>query len=351
MPTNISTLTHLFCDILSRLVALDEGDGLLNLQTFFRPVAKEYEGTNGPLIIAVALSGGFLGFLVSGWASSSLGSSDMFSNLWDKMQVRHTLIRVLGTCLVISYLEPKQPSTTGSDSESAVPSTKATPSTSVFSLLRRTKLLRSRIRRSISYALLYSLASGLCNWLASSISDSYLWLAFAEIVTVVLLERLHIRWTHSILSRAPRELAYNWRSLLLPTVIYALTQKLVAEAPALIGTQFAGTGDATSSVDTVAARDVAVLISAFTLRFSVLYPAWASLIAFETRQMSLSDITKGQQQSYAYGHVLKLCYRKVLLRLASLHLQAAGLMIGIELGVYVVLHFLLRVPPTLPPQT
>jgi hypothetical protein len=85
MPINISTLTHLFCDILSRLVALDEGDGLLNFQKFFRPVSKEYEGTNGPLIIAVVLSGGFLEFLVSGFGFSSLESSEMFSNLWNKM--------------------------------------------------------------------------------------------------------------------------------------------------------------------------------------------------------------------------------------------------------------------------
>jgi hypothetical protein len=65
MPTNIPTLTHLVCNILNRLVALDEGDGQLNFETFFRPVAKEYEGTNGPLIIAVMLGGGILEFLVS----------------------------------------------------------------------------------------------------------------------------------------------------------------------------------------------------------------------------------------------------------------------------------------------
>jgi hypothetical protein len=66
MPTNIATLTHLICNILSRLIALDEGDGLLDFQTFFRPVATKYEGTNGPLIIAVVLGGGILEFLVSG---------------------------------------------------------------------------------------------------------------------------------------------------------------------------------------------------------------------------------------------------------------------------------------------
>lgn len=59
------TLIHLACNALSRLVALDEGDGLLNFKALLQPVAQEYEGTNGPLIIAVALCGGVLEFLVN----------------------------------------------------------------------------------------------------------------------------------------------------------------------------------------------------------------------------------------------------------------------------------------------
>lgn len=58
------TLVHLASEVLTRLVALDEGDGLLNFKAILQPVAREYEGTNAPLIIAVVLCGGVLEFLV-----------------------------------------------------------------------------------------------------------------------------------------------------------------------------------------------------------------------------------------------------------------------------------------------
>jgi hypothetical protein len=57
-------LIHLACDVLSRIVALDEGDGLLKFKAVFQPISREYEGTNAPLIIAVVLCGGILQFLV-----------------------------------------------------------------------------------------------------------------------------------------------------------------------------------------------------------------------------------------------------------------------------------------------
>jgi hypothetical protein len=75
MSPNLATLTHLVSNILSRLVALDEGDGLLNFQSFFKPVTTKYEGTNEPLIIAVVLGGGVLELLVSGWAPRPLNQA------------------------------------------------------------------------------------------------------------------------------------------------------------------------------------------------------------------------------------------------------------------------------------
>jgi len=59
------TLIHLACDVLTRLIALDEGDGLLNFKTVFQPIPQEYEGTNAPLIITVVLCSGVLQFLVT----------------------------------------------------------------------------------------------------------------------------------------------------------------------------------------------------------------------------------------------------------------------------------------------
>ena len=57
-------LIHLACNVLSRLVALDEGEGLLNFKAVFQATPRNYEGNNAPLIIAVVLCGGMLEFIV-----------------------------------------------------------------------------------------------------------------------------------------------------------------------------------------------------------------------------------------------------------------------------------------------
>ena len=59
-----TTFIHFSCNILSRLVALDEGDGLLDFKAIFQSTYRDYDGTNAPLIIGVLLSGGILEFLV-----------------------------------------------------------------------------------------------------------------------------------------------------------------------------------------------------------------------------------------------------------------------------------------------
>lgn len=125
----------------------------------------------------------------------------------------------------------------------------------------------------------------------------------------------------------------------MPTMVYALARKIVAELPTAIGTRFAVEG--TTSTDAVAARDIIVLASAFLLRFFILYPAWASLIAFETRRASRSPDT-GRDEDHSYAHVLKKSYQRVLLRLSVLHLQAAGIMIGVETVTYTLVHFMLH---------
>lgn len=169
-------------------------------------------------------------------------------------------------------------------------------------------------------------------------------MAFAEVATAVLLGRIHYRWTNSVAGRTSHvKNTYSWRELLLPTVGYALARKVIAEVPTAIGTLFVAEG--TISTDAVAARDVAVLASAFLLRFLVLYPAWASLIAFETRRANRSTETSRNQHP-SYIHDLKACYQKVLLRSSALHLQAAGIMTIIETVTYIVGHSLLHTPST-----
>lgn len=160
----------------------------------------------------------------------------------------------------------------------------------------------------------------------------------------MLLERIHYRWTNSVVGQTSQATCvYHWRKLLSPTIGYALARKVVAEVPAAIGSQFVA--ESSTSMDGVAARDIAVLASAFLLRFLVLYPAWASLIAFETRRANRSTETSRNQHP-SYIHDLKACYQKVLLRLSALHLQAAGIMIIIETVTYIVGHSLLHTPST-----
>ena len=256
------------------------------------------------------------------------------------IQVRHTIIRVLGTCLVGACFDEKQQHV--SDSEASPRTQNAAVSADVFSLLRKTHLLRARIRRSIAYAFVYTIASGLCSSLASSVSELYIWTTFSEVATAVLLERIHYRWTNSIVGRSTKTMrGYSSRELLLPTIMYALARKLVAEGPAAIATLFVV--ESTTSTDAVAARDIAVLASAFALRFFVLYPAWASLICHETRRTSRLTDNLGDQ-SHSYIGVLRRCYQELLLRISALHLQAAGIMIGIETVTYIVSHFLLHTP-------
>lgn len=127
---------------------------------------------------------------------------------------------------------------------------------------------------------------------------------------------------------------------MLPTIVCALARKFVTELPAAIGSRFVAEG--ITSTHTVAARDVVVLFTAFALRFFVLYPTWASLVAFETRRTSRSTDSLGDQ-SPSYGHVLKPCYQKVLFRLSGLHLQAAGIMISIETVTCTVAFHLLHI--------
>lgn len=92
-------------------------------------------------------------------------------------------------------------------------------------------------------------------------------------------------------------------------MVYALARKIVAELPAAIGSQFVAEG--VTSTDAIATRDILVLASAFALRFFILYPAWASLIAFEARRVSRS-VGNSSDRDHSYIHLLRLCYVRVL---------------------------------------
>jgi len=181
--------------------------------------------------------------------------------------------------------------------------------------------------------------------LASNISISYLWLTCAEIITSLLLEGLHLQWTQAIASKTTSTkgaCAYPWRKLLLPTLVYAVAQKATTELPPLFGS---GSFDAIDApADTIAIRGMTGLTLTLALRFLVLYPAWASLICFETglakRSAQDTEIRTVKQHLNCYWETTKMCYQRVLLRLAALHLQAAGILISIEAVLSVVFSIL-----------
>lgn len=215
-----------------------------------------------------------------------------------------------------------------------IPNTSFETTTNVIVLLRHLTFKKSKILRSLLYAALYSFISTCCVSPASTVSSSYLWLACVEVGTALLLEGLHLRWTQTIISRAPpskKPFAHTWRTLFLPALAHALAPKVVTDVPTVISARLS---DPTSTApDTVAGKQIAALIMAFALRFLVLYPTWARLICFEislTQAVHDSGKSTVFENLYRYWDTLQLCYRTVLLRLAGLRLQAAGILIWIE---------------------
>jgi hypothetical protein len=217
--------------------------------------------------------------------------------------------------------------------------------TNLITLLRRLTFRKSKILRSLAYAAAYSVISSICVSLASDISSTYVWLACVEIATPLLLEGLHLRWTRAIASKTASKtpltrgnFTYPWRDFLLPALAYAVAQKATTGLPLFIGSGSFEPLDAPA--DAIAVRSMAGLILAFALRFLVLYPAWASLICYETGLMKRVAQKSGprtvKQDICSYWDTARICYQRVLLRLAGLHLQAAGILISIEAVLYVV---------------
>jgi len=225
--------------------------------------------------------------------------------------------------------------------------------TNLIALIRRLSFRRSKILRSLAYAAAYSSLSSLSNSLASTISSAHTWLACTDITTSILLEGLHSQWTQAIIvpKTTPTKgiLTYPWRgNLFLPTAVYALARKATTELPLLISPGSTDP-DFNAPADAVAIKSMARLMLAFALRFFVLYPVWASLICFETagcNERSAQDTTTEvrtitiKQDFRRYWKTARLCYQRVVLRLAGLHLQAAGVLISIEAVVYMLMMML-----------
>ena len=218
-------------------------------------------------------------------------------------------------------------------------------------LLRSVCTGRSKVRQSLLFAIWYWLCSTACLALASCISSVRPWLLPAEITTALLLESIHFRWTKVILFKAhqvQQPSTYPWPRLSVPTVLCAIAKMVTISTPSTIqpSTQAHDIGTA----DAIATRDVGVLVLTIALHFAVLYLLWAALICCEAiYAFQTSAITSERRSANDFTisdttltWILRRCYRRLLLRLVGLHLQAAGILICIELGVHMVLIALLR---------
>lgn len=125
----------------------------------------------------------------------------------------------------------------------------------------------------------------------------------------------------------------------MPALAYTVVHKLVTDLPAALGLGIAGV-ETETSVNVLAARDVAALALPLALRFGLLYPAWACLICYESDESPLAQIggreSRAIHESVSCIRMLYMCYQKLLLRLAILHLQAAGIMVIVESLTYMV---------------
>lgn len=220
-------------------------------------------------------------------------------------------------------------------------------STNCITLAGRLGFGRSRLRRSLWHAFVYSLASACCLSLASSISASYTWLICAELATPVLLECIHLRWTLSILRSRPTSFfAIPSRNLWMPALAYTVMHKLVTDLPAALALGIARV-ETENSVNVLALRDVAALALPLALRFGLLHPAWACLICYESDESPLAQIggrePRAMYESISCIRMICMCYQKLLIRLAILHLQAAGIMVVVEALTYMVTISLLEI--------
>jgi hypothetical protein len=333
-----STAVHFLFGAIASLVALDESDGLLNFKAAFRSFEPQAEVKNAPILLTFVVCARVLQVLVSAYTLYETHTTHA-----ESIQARHVIVRILGTSLTVACVDSTQNTTT--DDANVVLGVR----TNLVSLLRRLTFRKSKILRSLAYAAAYSVVSSICVSLASNISSNYVWLACAEIVTSLLLEGLHLRWTLAIASKtSPARVmfSYPWRDLLLPALAYAVAQKLTTELPLAI--RYGSSDSFDTPADALAIRSMAGLILAFTLRFFVLYPAWASLICYETGLTKRAAHRSGprtlKQNLYCYWDTTRMCYQRVLLRLAGLHLQAAGILISIEAVAYLVFSALFTGP-------
>ncbi|KAF2719076.1 hypothetical protein K431DRAFT_122392, partial [Polychaeton citri CBS 116435] len=316
-----------FRSTLNLLIALDNDEDPLTFHQPFR--AKEVTTTINPLLLLL--------FMLSFGISQAL--------------IRHAMLRVIGTRLILACVKDNKAHAKDTDVGDDLINNKSSVPTNSLTYLRLDSLSPLPLRRSLLCAIVYTVAAESCISLVSCIFSTPSWISFSRIAVALLLEGLHMRWTHAIILRNPKErwaFRYPWRELLLPALIHTVAQRAASIVPCLLGGWIATM--LFGSANVTAVRDVVSLASAFATRFLVLYPSYACLICIEVgcspgnderaALASVNVVTSKHLGLKGYTEILGLCYRKVLFRLAALHLQTVGMLMGVELVAFMLLHLL-----------
>jgi hypothetical protein len=218
-----------------------------------------------------------------------------------------------------------------------------------FGFLQHAIISPRRLRRDIFLGLTYNILYLLLTGLLSLISSSLIWSILSHLTVGLLLSNLHLRWTCTILSsKQPirkRIISLPNRNLILPCVVYILSQQLTTKYPSHIAKAISV--DKQNNLRGVAVVDAVVLIMVFGLRLLVLYPAFAAYIYSEIEQLDKREAVEngadGQERSEGfgwkeYGRITDLCFKRTGVWSGLLHLQMVFLLAVFELLMTPILH-------------
>jgi hypothetical protein len=218
-----------------------------------------------------------------------------------------------------------------------------------FGFLRQATVSSRTLRRDVFLGVTFNILYSLLTNLISSISSSMTWDIIAHLIVGVLLSNLHLRWTCAILSsKRPaqtRILSFPGRRLVLPSLVYILAYQLTAKLPTSIARTISI--QRPESLGGIAFADTVILATAFGLRMLVLYPAFATYIHTEIRQVDGRGVGEsthdGQERSSrlglsAYANAVRLCFERTTPWFGLLHLQMVFVLAVFELLVTFVVY-------------
>lgn len=333
---------HLAHSLLHTLADLDGEQKLLGISALLKTTkttAIESHIKHPLGLAAVLLSQCALTYLVSIDTVCSGSQNEV-----NTTQVRYLMLRSVGTLVVNFHMQDRHNQT----------SRERTTNANLGFLYQAIGSPR-KLRKDISLGVAYNGAYLVMHYLLSSVSSSPIWNMTSEIVIGVFLANLHIHWTCIILltkrQAGSRIVSLPHRNMILPCALYILAWKLVSTLPETISRALSAE-DAGKQGDfqTIALVDAIVLFTTLSLRLLVFYPAYATYIHNEIKQVRSTDAAASGRQAFAkwtnsfglelesYCKTARTCFRRTTLWFALLHLQTVLILAIIEILTAPILH-------------